>query len=208
MNKNDKARQEWKNFIDDFWDLIMLNILFFLSCIPVVTYGAALGALYSSVSRLREKRKNDGAAQMYWTAFKKNLKAVTPIWLVVLIALCVIIFDIAVMNTASGMGKYAYYGLLALAALIVQSFATVGIPIAVERGTELKQTITATLSVLAALPVRTCLSCILNVLPFVVLFLSNKAFAGLFLVWICLYFSLTELAISGMIKKQIRNENE
>ncbi len=206
MNKNEKARQEWKNFIDDFWDLIMLNILFFLSCIPVVTYGAALGALYSSVSMLREKRKHDGAARMYWAAFRKNFRGVTPMWLIVLAALLLIFFDLTVMNTAEGMGKYAYYGLLAFVAIVVLSFATVGIPVIVERGTGIKQTVSAALSVLAAAPVRTCLACALNALPLCVLLLSNKAFVGLFLIWMCFYFSLTELAISGMLKKKIRNE--
>lgn len=206
MNKNDKARQEWKNFIDDFWDLIMLNILFFLSCIPVVTYGAALGALYSCVSRLQEKRKDGGAAQMYWAAFKKSIKSVTPMWLIVLVALVVIFFDLTVMNSAEGMGKYAYYGLLAFVAIVIQSFATVGIPVIVERETGIKQTVTAALSVLAVAPVRTCLACVMNALPFAVLLISNKAFVGLFLIWMCFYFSLSELAISGMLKKKIRNE--
>lgn len=204
MNKDEKAQQIWKSFIDDFWDIILLNILFFFSCIPVVTYGAALGALYSSVSRLREKRQNGGAAQMYWAALKKNIKRTTPIWLIVLAALAMLWLDAAVANAFKGVGKYAYYGLLSFAALIIQSFVTVGIPIMTERGTGLKQTVTAALSVLAACPARTVLSCILNVLPFAVLFLSSKAFAELFLIWICLYFSLAELAISAMLAKKIR----
>lgn len=206
MNKDDKALGEWKNFIDNFWDLILLNILFCVSSIPVVSCGAALGALYSSVSGLGEKRRHGGAARMYWDAFKASFRSVTPLWLVILAAFAIVFVDLyIIINAADGMCKYAYCGLLAFAALIIQSFATIGIPMITERATGLKQTVMATLSVLAVCPVRAALACLLNILPFIVLLLSNKAFTVLFLVWICLYFSLTELAVSAMLKKKLRN---
>ena len=65
-------------------DLLVLNILFLVSCIPVVTVGAALSSMYA-VS-LRSVRYEDGYVfQTYWKAFKRNFKQSTIVWLVYLV---------------------------------------------------------------------------------------------------------------------------
>lgn len=34
-------------FLDRLWDLIVLNVLFIITCIPLFTVGAAISALYT-----------------------------------------------------------------------------------------------------------------------------------------------------------------
>ncbi|MCR5250806.1 MAG: DUF624 domain-containing protein [Lachnospiraceae bacterium] len=72
-----------------FGDLFELNVLFVLSCIPVITIGAALTSLYTVT--LRMVRHEDGSIRkQYFSAFKSNFKRATGYWLLFLAASFVI----------------------------------------------------------------------------------------------------------------------
>lgn len=49
---------------------VMLNMLFLLACIPVVTIGPALSGLYSGV---RYMIRGDGAVRGFWAGFRTNI---------------------------------------------------------------------------------------------------------------------------------------
>lgn len=53
-------------------DLLLLNFLFLLCCVPLVTIGASLSALYYSVYRLYEG-KGGGTIRNFFHAFRQNL---------------------------------------------------------------------------------------------------------------------------------------
>ena len=63
-------------FLNKMADLILLNLIFLLCCIPVVTIGPAITALYA-VS-LRSVRYGDGyVIQTFFRSFKQNFMAVS-----------------------------------------------------------------------------------------------------------------------------------
>lgn len=62
-------------------DLIILNLIFLLSCIPVITIGPALCALY--YVNLKIARGEDPYIWTnYWKAFRQNFKQGTIVWLI------------------------------------------------------------------------------------------------------------------------------
>ena len=64
-------------------DLIWLNILFVICCIPVFTVGAALSAMYSVT--LKMCVNEEGAiSQDFFNAFRENFKQATVLWLIML----------------------------------------------------------------------------------------------------------------------------
>ena len=68
---------------EKIWNLTVLNFCFVVSCLPVLTVGAAMTAL-SSVN-LRMLRKEEGNVfRDYWAAFRQNFAPSTKIWLVLL----------------------------------------------------------------------------------------------------------------------------
>ena len=61
---------------------VILNLLFILCSIPVVTFGASLSALYTAT------RKLDGSypvVKVFFLTFRGNLKRMIPAWLVTLV---------------------------------------------------------------------------------------------------------------------------
>ncbi|MCD8148444.1 MAG: YesL family protein [Clostridiales bacterium] len=65
-------------------DLIVLNFIFLITCIPIFTIGAAISSLYAST--LKIVRKEDGyLIRGYFKAFRSNFKQATAFWLIALL---------------------------------------------------------------------------------------------------------------------------
>lgn len=73
-------------------DLVWLNILTVIFCIPVVTAGASLTAMYYVVMKM-VKKEEGSITKDFWKSFRENFKPVTGIWLVVLAVLCFYVCD-------------------------------------------------------------------------------------------------------------------
>lgn len=61
-------------------NLACLNLLWFVSCIPVVTAGAATTAMYSVLLGYSANR-DDAVLKPFFKAFRDNFRQVTPVWL-------------------------------------------------------------------------------------------------------------------------------
>ena len=72
-------------FLSKLFDLILLNFLFLLSCIPVITAGAALSALYYIVLKMQHDEE-PSIIKGYCKALKDNFKQATLIWIFLLFA--------------------------------------------------------------------------------------------------------------------------
>lgn len=66
-------------------DMVILNILFLISCIPIFTIGAALTALYY-VAINAWSREDGYVFRMYTKSFKENFKQSTGMWFILLAA--------------------------------------------------------------------------------------------------------------------------
>ena len=78
-------------------DLVILNILFWLCCIPVVTIGASITAMYSVTKKMAEDREGY-ILKGFFTAFKENFKQSTIMWLILLVPAVVISVDMYISN--------------------------------------------------------------------------------------------------------------
>lgn len=65
------------------YDLVVLNVLTIVFCIPIFTAGSALTALHHCLWRI-VRDEDEPLVRMYVKAFKDNFRQVTPVWLVVL----------------------------------------------------------------------------------------------------------------------------
>lgn len=78
-------------------DLMLLNFIAFIACIPIITIGASLTAL--NYVLLKMVRKEDGYLfRSFFKSFKENFKQATICWLIVLIFICVFVYDLFIIN--------------------------------------------------------------------------------------------------------------
>ena len=82
----------WR-FIGKLGDLIILNVLWLITSIPIVTIGASTTALYYVTLKL--VRDEDGyTIRSFFKSFKENFKQSTIIWLIMLAVGLLIGFDL------------------------------------------------------------------------------------------------------------------
>ncbi len=80
------------SFLNTVFDLMILNILCVICCIPIITIGPALTAKYDVAMRI--VRKEDPAIfRPFFKAFVENFKQSLIVWIVLLGACCLLIID-------------------------------------------------------------------------------------------------------------------
>lgn len=79
-------------FLSTLWDVVVLNVLWILCSIPIVTMGAATVAVFSVTLKMVEDQEGYVARQ-FFKAFKQNLKQGIPLGLLFLFCCYVVYLD-------------------------------------------------------------------------------------------------------------------
>lgn len=79
-------------FLSTASELVILNILWLLCCIPIVTAGAATTALYAVAIKI-VKNEESYVAKSFFHSFRQNFRQATVIWVLMLFVIAVLYFD-------------------------------------------------------------------------------------------------------------------
>ena len=100
-------------------DLVILNILFLICCIPVVTIGASTTALYG-VTKKMVKKSEGYIVRNFFKLFQENFKQSTMMWLILFVAGMIPTIDLYIINDMpKGMGQTVLQGFALLAMIFV-----------------------------------------------------------------------------------------
>lgn len=103
MNRFFNMESPLFQFLSKLADMMILNLLFLVTCIPIVTIGAAWTSLYY-VSLKMVRGEESYIARSYFKSFKENFKQSTVIWLIVLVLIIILVLDFRIMSGFEGMG--------------------------------------------------------------------------------------------------------
>lgn len=84
-------------FLSKVADLILLNILTMICCLPIVTVGASMTALHYVVLKM-VRDEESYIVRSYFKSFRQNFKQATIIWLILLLVGAVLIGDIFILS--------------------------------------------------------------------------------------------------------------
>lgn len=106
-------------FLNKLGDIIVANLLFLVCCIPIITIGPALTALYHCMLRT-VKGNNNGTTKTFFRAFKENFRQSLIVWLGLLAVGFILFLNIRFLqNTASVVSKPLFYISLGIAGLVI-----------------------------------------------------------------------------------------
>ena len=89
------------NFLSKVCDLVILNLTFLISCIPIITIGTAISSLYY-VSLKIARQEEPYIWRSYWKAFRENFKQSTLVWLMFLPIIILIVVDFIFLRAQKG----------------------------------------------------------------------------------------------------------
>lgn len=174
--------------------LVLLNVLFLLCCIPIVTIGAAKSALFYACGKLREGEGHLG--KTFWRGFKGNLRCATPVWLIMLLVLVLVVLDLFLV-----FGHNTLYTVLCFAALFMWClFDAAVFPLCARFETGFRQRIKSGLYVAVSLLPRMALQALLYSLPTLVLLSFPNLFFRLLPLFVLLYYAAVASLANVLLK--------
>lgn len=192
-------------FLTKIADLMVLNILFCVTSIPLITIGASWTALYSVTLKM-VRDEEDSVSRSYFRSFRQNFRQATLLWLGVLVVLALLVLDIRVLN---GMAEGTAPGLLRVG---VEILALLGImvlqylfPSLARFEASLADTLkNACMMALAHLP-KTALMTAAAVGAVWITLINNTTIAVGLMVWPLIGFSLMAFGNSGILRRIFDN---
>ncbi len=79
-------------------DMLILNLLYVVCCLPVITVGAATSALYAVSMKLADKDEDVYVTRCFFQSFASNFKQATLIWLIFLGIGVFLLYDLYLVN--------------------------------------------------------------------------------------------------------------
>ena len=182
-------------------DLMIMNFLMILCCIPVITAGAAFTAMHYVLLKIVRGEEGGYIARGFFKSFKENFKQATVIWLLMLLVVAVYVGDSLIFNY-SGLTfpKALIIAVVAVAVLLVMAAVYV-FPLQARFENTVKNTLkNALILAFANLP-KTLLMVGCYILPIVIVYFSDYALLFVFLFGISAPAYAAAWIYSGIFKK-------
>lgn len=186
--------------ISRFSSLVILNLLFLCTCIPIFTIGCALTALYDVVFRMDTEREGK-LISVYFRSFSANFRQSTPIWLLFLLFLVASCANAVIFSNMGGTLGHVLFVLSVV--ILINIFLVLGyvFPLLSQfdntTGNTLKN---ALLLSVANLP-RTLVIAVINCFPWVLMIMNFYAYIQLSFIWLVLYFAAAAYFNSRVLLK-------
>lgn len=179
------------SFLARVADLVILNVLWLLCCLPVVTAGASTTAMYHVVRHLQEESISS-VTRDFFRSFKSDFRQATPVYLLLLIPTAAVVMNAWILSAQSSDVVPVYVrAIWMVSALMLTFVVSVVYPVmAYFDDTVWKTLRTAAVLAVAKLP-RTAFISAINLLPIIMLFVSLPFFLRISIFWLLIGGSLT-----------------
>ena len=190
------------SFIGSIGNFIMLNLLFVLCSLPIVTIGASYTALYYTMFKITEDTTQQ-LTKDFFHAFKENFKQSTIVHFILVVIGVFLAFDLAgtlQLFSKSNMMKI-FFCIFFCFALLYLFVATYMYPILAKFENSTKNTFkNAALLAIANLPI-TFVMTLINTVPLILFFILPQLFMSILPFYLFVGFSLTAFFNCKLIRK-------
>ena len=181
-------------------DLIIVNFLFLVCCVPIVTIGAATAALHKVAQDIVHDTDN-GIFKTFFRAFRANFRQATVLWLLMLVFaaamgcnyLLISGFAVGTLATVLKAVLVVFIGLV----LVMASYM---FPLMVRYTNTMRElAVNALILAVVKLP-RTVGLVLLYAMPLLILLLSLETFLNTLVFWLTIGFGFTAYMAATLLK--------
>ena len=194
-------------FLARVGDLIIVNVLFLLCCLPVVTAGASVAAMHK-VTQAMVLDEDNGIVKTFFRGFRENFKQATALWLMILVfAVSMLCNYLIIMGFTAGTMATVLKALLVVFSGLVLVLAVYMFPLMARYQNTLHQLATNALILAVVKLPRTLGLMILWALPVVIAVISMQTFLQTLVFWLTVGFGFVGY-MSGVLLKPVFAELE
>lgn len=182
------------------FDILLLNFLWLLCSLPVITFGASATALYYMMMKL-VRDEESSIVRGFFKAFKENFRQSLPVTALFFVFAAVLTVDFHVLGqTGTGSASVMYGGCLAL---LVFGAAVFGytIPLLAKFDNSVKNTLVNGVRIAATHLPQTLVMVVINIAPLAWFLLSPDTFSVIFWVWVFAGEGISAFLISKVVVK-------
>ena len=194
-------------FFQFLGDLVILNFCFVLCCIPVVTIGAACTAMYTVTLQEAEDRSGPTVGR-FFKYFRANFGKATCLWLLLLFLGGILGYNYLFLTANPSMDAAVFRGLLIALSIVYTMIITYAFPLLSRFENTLMGTLRNSLALAIGHLPKTVLMALLNLLPVLILLLSEALFIRLSILLAMIYFAAAAQINSLILAKIFRNLSE
>lgn len=185
--------------VSRFADIVVLNLLFLLTSLPIFTVGAAGAAMYTLTFRMLRGRE-EPIVKSYFRAFRANFRQGTALWLLFLLAAVPALVYLDRCHSAEGLMHYLYLPFLSIFLLAV-FLAVWAIPWSSQFHNSTRQVLSnALLLSIRNLP-RTLALTAIQLFPLGLFLFGYEFFLKISFLWPSLYFAAAAYMSSAILWK-------
>lgn len=195
------------NFLHQFFlflgKLIALNLLWMITCIPVITAGASTTALFYCTLKLH-KDKDISSWKFFWKSFRGNFLQSTAIWILILVAAALLWLERIAIGTMPQGLKQIFTYVLAAAGLFLLLLTLYIFPTIASFENKLLKLISHALYFIFRHPGYAVAVAAITCLPMYFTLVDAELFPAYLFVWLLCGFSLTAYADSWFLWRLFR----
>lgn len=187
-------------FFGQLADLVILNILWLVFCLPIFTIGASTTAMYR-VTLNMVRQEGGGVVKTFWAAFRLNFKQGVLIFLITLLPIVLVSYELWLFLSGA-MGQSIWTGVVfSLPAILVTLVLSYVYPLLAQFDNSIKNTLkNACLLALSQLPVSLLMG-VLNLSALLVFFFATSFFLKTSIFWLAIGGSLVALINSYLLRR-------
>ena len=184
-------------------DLIMLNVVFLICCLPIVTIGASLTALHYVTLKMA-RNEESYIIRSFFKSFKQNFKQATVINLIMLAVAAILYMDLRIVGNIDGtMSQVLYIVFFAFGILYMMVFLYI-YPVLAKFYNSIKNTFrNAFLMAIRHLP-YTVLMAVITLLPAGVFFIKSFRIQSMAIMLLCMFGFALEARFLIIIFRQMQ----
>lgn len=187
-------------------DLLVLNLLFLLCSIPIITIGAAQAALHSGIRQVMNKEDDSSYVKAFFTGFAGGFGKITVAHTLVSLVIFLLLWATGIAAIRSGNSLPTWMCVVAVSVVIM--IHTMLPHFHAHFDCTAFQLIKNSFLMVIAHPLRSLAAAVLTWIPFGVLLLSVPLFLQCVPLWATLYYGVAFLFCNSIMKKPLTGLRE
>ena len=187
-------------FLARVGDLIIVNVLFLVCCLPVVTVGASLAAM-QKVTQAMALDEDNGIVKTFFRGFRENFKQATLLWLMMLVfGVSMLCNYLLITGFIAGTLATVLKCVLVVFSVLVLVMAVYMFPLMARYQNSLREHATNALILAVVKLPRTVALLVLCALPAVIAVISIQTFLQTLIFWLAVGFGFVSFMSSILLK--------
>lgn len=165
------------------FDVLCLSVLCLLCCIPVITIGASVTALYYMMMKL-VKDEETAVTRNFFKAFRENFVQSIPVTLILLVIMGILFADFHILGQSENKTSSIIYGCCVVILITVAAVFSYVFPLMARFENTIRRTLENAARLAASHLWQTIIMVVINLFPLIWFIVSPETFSAIFWIWI------------------------